>query len=105
MAYPTSATIYKLPFDGRIRIASQNRFVLVRWNLPKLDPITDDAVGPRPFIVRRSASKSRLLNGSEYNRSTDYIIDQVTGEVLFHFNGCLEAFDGKAGKHLGRVSQ
>jgi len=94
MAYPTSATTYKLPFDGKIRIASQCRFVLVRWN---------NTPGATPFIVRRSNSRSRLVNGSEYHHGTDYIIDQVTAEVTFHFNGFMEAFDGKAGKHLGRT--
>jgi len=88
LAYPTSATTYKLPFDGRIRIASQCRFVLVRWNN------TPDA---RPFIVRRSNSRSRLVNGSEYRHGTDYIIDQVTGLVTYHFNGYQEEFNSATG--------
>lgn len=103
MAYPTSATTWKLPFDGKIRVSSNRRFILVRWNLPQLDPTSGDAVGPRPFIVRRSESLSRLANGSEYSPVTDYIIDQATGKVTFQFNGHTESFDGKAGKHLGRV--
>lgn len=70
------ATTYHLPFDGRIRIASYRRFVLVRW-LPGAES--------RPFIVSRSSTLSTLQ--AEYSTETDYIIDQDNRTVRFHFNG------------------
>ena len=93
MAYPTSATTYKLPFEGRIRVSSNRRYILVReFSAPEA----------RPFIVRRSDSMINTL-ARDFNATTDYAIDQVTGVVTFVFNGHVEAFDGKAGRHLGRV--
>ena len=92
MAYPTSATTYKLPFDGKIRVSSKCRFILVRWfNTPEA----------RPFIVRRSDNREALVK--EFNAGTDYLIDQYTREVTFYFNGFMEAFDSKVGRHLGRT--
>ena len=90
--YPSTPTTYALPFDGKIRIASKARFVLVRW-LPG-----DDT---RPFIVRRSESKVNLER--DYDRETDYIVDQVSGRVTYHFNDHQETFDSRTGRDLGRV--
>jgi hypothetical protein len=90
MAYPTSATTYLLPFGDKIRVSSNRRFILVRWIE------TEEA---RPYIVRRSEARSRVV--SEYNPGTDYIIDQVTAEVTYHFGHHAEKFDGKTGKDLG----
>lgn len=80
MAYPTSSTIYKLPFGEKIRVSSSRRFILVRSSATPFD-------GDAAYIVRRSDSLSRLEHGSEYRRDTDYIIDQADRTVTFYFNG------------------
>jgi hypothetical protein len=78
MAYPNSATSYTLPFGDKVRVDSSRRFILVRQH-PEADA--------KPFIVRRSESRGRLENGSEFNRGTDYIIDQADLTITYYFNG------------------
>jgi hypothetical protein len=81
--YPSSPTTYKLPFDGKIRVSSRRRYILVRW-LPGAEA--------KPFIVLRSDKTLKLED-----RNTDYVIDQTTGRVLFYFNDRAEVFEPKSG--------
>ena len=74
--YPTSTTTHKLPFEGKIRVSSTRRFILVRWMA---------GADTKPFIVRRSDTRSTLEK--EYCRGTDFIIDQADCRVTYHFNG------------------
>lgn len=85
MPYPISPTTYRLPFGDTIRVSSNRRFILVRH--PKKD-------GAKPIIVLRSDSRSRLENGSEYRRDTDYLIDQAENTVTYYFNNHKEVSRG-----------
>jgi hypothetical protein len=71
---------YHLPFDLKVRSESHRRYLLVR------DPFG----GPKPFVLRRSDRREVLER--VYDSGTDYLIDTVTREVTFHFNGHREVF-------------
>ena len=87
MPYPISSTTYNLPFDGKIRVSSKRRYILVRW-------LSDPNGNPdaKPYIVLRSDSRGTLEK--EYEARFDFIIDQAENTVTYHFNGHKEVSRG-----------
>jgi hypothetical protein len=83
--------IYALPFDTTIEVSSSHRFVLVREFTPHLDS----------HVVLDSDDLSRVEQ--EYQRATDYVIDQTTGLVTYCFNGITEVFHSRNDRKRGQV--
>jgi hypothetical protein len=97
MTYPTSATTYRLPFGGSVRVSSTRRFILVRQPGHR----REGGLHPASFISKRSDTFDTVYReyrdrvGQLGSGHTDYIIDQAEGTVLFWFNGHNEVHDPK----------